>query len=278
MILRALRLKESINQFCSAYDPAKPFSFSALEWKKIGYLADLLRPFNFFTTTIGKTTSVTLPYALSIYDELFEHLQESRRVLTKKSVAQLWVKDLIGAINAAEAKLDTYYNKTYSSLGSLYGIGAILDPKSKLKSFEEDYCWLNFKTVDWAKEFERQFRSLYDTEYKEKSTNADRLSQIREVNHDPLALALSRKRFTRDIQNPYRKDDDFSLSEVDEWLAMSMFTILLFILIFILIFVLFFQSLIIDHRYLFGNRLKHSFLAYQQWLETYFVSRWPVLE
>ena len=77
MIIRTLQLKGIINQFCKGYRPIKPLSLSTIEWKKLSYLINLLRPFNFFIIIISKIISIILPYTLSIYNKLYEHLIKS---------------------------------------------------------------------------------------------------------------------------------------------------------------------------------------------------------
>jgi hypothetical protein len=220
MLIRAVRLQDTITKFCSEYFPAQPFSLIDQEWKQIKYLIDILRPFNFFTQTVSKTKGITLPYVLSIYDELFERLSESRRRLLVKVSSCTWVKPLIQGISAAENKLDDYYHKTYSNLGSIYGIGAILNPKLKLEAFDPNFCWLDPTSRDWAREFEDQFRELFRQGYKDRSSNSEHLRTVREANMDPLALVLDRNRTTRDISEHVQPGEEV-LYEVDEWLAMS---------------------------------------------------------
>ena len=223
MLVRAVRLQDAISKFCNEYRPAQCFTLSSEEWKQVKYLIDILRPFNFFTQTVGKTKGITLPYVLSIYDELFERLTESRRRLTIKALSCSWVKALINGINAAEAKLDVYYNKTYSNLGSIYGIGAILNPKLKLEAFNQKFCWLDFSARNWTFEFEDQLRALFRQGYIDKSNNSEHLRIVREANMDPLALMLDRGRTTRDIRPNITDSSEEILYEVDEWLAMSKF-------------------------------------------------------
>lgn len=228
MMIRALRLRQAIDIFCSDYTDAKIFALSDLEWKQIGYLVDIVRPFNFFTTTVGKTKSVTLPYGLAIYDELFERLMESRRRLKAKEHKYLWVTVLIEGIDAAQAKLDHYYNKTYTDLGSFYGIGAILNPNSKLTAFDPDYCWLNPNIKNWQDEFEDQFRELYRRDYSHYSSDSTHLKHLREVNMDPLALMLDRSRYKRSaVLQPVAAseggDEQGTWNEIDQWLATSKF-------------------------------------------------------
>jgi hypothetical protein len=212
MLIRAMRLRNAIDKFCEDYRIAHPFQILSVEWDQIGYLIDLLRPFNFFTTTIGKTKSITLPYALRIYDELYERLNESRRRLKAKVNRKPWVRVLLEGIDAAEAKLDQYYNKMYTDLGSIYAIGAILNPSLKSETFNPDYCWLDFNVKDWQFEFKEQFQELFQKNYRDRAGNSQRLQTLRELNMDAIALALDRDRLS---------SVDIADDEVDTWLRMS---------------------------------------------------------
>jgi hypothetical protein len=235
MIIRALRLRAAITEYTTCYHFARPFALSDMEWKKIGYLVDIVRPFNFFTTNVGRTKSITLPYTLSIYDVLFERLTESRRRLEAKVSSAPWVQELIDGINSAEVKLDKYYNKVYTDIGSLYGIGALLNPKLKLDSFNQDFCWLNFDTRDWAAEFEFQLRTLYGRQYDQyERQQTERLQALRDQNRDPLALLLDSNRLNHESLS-----QDGVLSEVDEWLSMRKYFIVIFILIEFLLIILY---------------------------------------
>ena len=159
----------------------------------------IVRPFNYYTTNVGKTKGVTLPYGLSVFDELYECLVESRRRLKAKVRQSPWIQTLIDGIDAAEAKLDIYYNKMYSDIGSFYALGAILNPMKKLNAFNPGFCWLDTTVKDWGLEFEDQFRELYRQSYIRNGSSSERLRAIREVNMDPLALMLDRSRYTQDI-------------------------------------------------------------------------------
>jgi hypothetical protein len=225
MIVRALHLRPVINRYCQEKEYATPFSLQETEWKQIEYLVDLVRPFNFLTSTVGKTKGITLPYALGIYDQLYESLFESRRRLVAKRRKYPWVEQLIKGIEAAEAKIDKYYQKSYGDLGSVYAIGAILNPKTKLDSFDPEYCWLNPAGVEWREEFEGQFREMYCRNYKDKARSVEHLQHIRDANIDPLALMLDRTRVMRDLRrqssSQLLEDAEESCLEVDEWLGMS---------------------------------------------------------
>jgi hypothetical protein len=226
MLVRAMRLREAITKYCNEHYQAKAFSLTNIEWMQIGYLIDILRPFNFFTTTVGKTKGITLPYGLGIFDELYERLTESRRRLSSKIARYSWIDILIKGIDAAETKLDQYYNKMYSDVGSIYAMGAILNPLSKLEAFNPDFCWLNFQERQWRYEYEEQFRKLYSDNYRRGTTIGQHLRALREVNKDPLALMLDRSRYSRMELSSDQIDKVDNEEEVDQWLATSKYLLL----------------------------------------------------
>jgi hypothetical protein len=197
MLIRAVNLRESIDKFCSMFTEAALFILTEVEWTKIQYLIDLVRLFNFFTSTIGKIYNVTLPYGLQIYDELFERIVESRRCLNAKVTRTPWVKLLVEGLDVVMKKLDQYYGKMYTNLGSYYAMGTLLNPNSKNTAFYEKYTWLNSDSRDWQSEFEEQFRELYRKYYQYEANNTERLCVVRERNMDPLALMLDRSRHLR---------------------------------------------------------------------------------
>jgi hypothetical protein len=154
-------------------------------------------------------------------------LTESRRRLKAKQADQPWVKVLIEGIDAAEKKLDQYYNLTYTDLGSIYGIGALLNPWSKSTSFDPEYCWLDPSRRDWAEEFDDQLRNLYSTQYAKGTGASGRLQALRDSNRDPLALMLDRSRITRDLDSDASVEDGGgdrdNFHEVNQWFALRKF-------------------------------------------------------
>ena len=154
MIIRTLRLQYIIDLYTMKYLYTRLFALSSLKQKKIEYLIDIIQLFNFFIINVGRTKSITLLYTLSIYNLLFEYLTESYHRLQSKLSSNPQVKELIDSIDCTEVKLDKYYNKVYTNIGSLYRIESILNLNLKLSSFNKDFCQLNFVEKDWATEFE----------------------------------------------------------------------------------------------------------------------------
>jgi hypothetical protein len=139
-----------------------------------------------------------------------------------------WVKLLVEGLDAVMKKLDQYYGKMYTNLGSYYTMGTLLNPNSKNTAFHEKYTWLNSDSRDWQSEFEEQFRELYRKYYQHKANNTERLRVVRERNIDPLALMLDRSQYLQasirsssdPIQGPYDNSTDDN-DKVSEWFAIS---------------------------------------------------------
>lgn len=218
MMERAVLLQETINKFTTEYTPANMFTLNSQEWKYITYLIDVTRHFGFWTANIGKATGSRLGYVLTAYDELFEGLEECCRRL--KPLRDPWIPDLLKGIDKAMQKLDKYYNKTYSATGSFYAFGAILSPRLKMTIFNPEYCWLD-PNVDWQERFEGELRELYFQHYADREVlgPVQQKSRYREVDVDPMALLLSRKRGSSSMGSIPRVEG-LDGGEIDRYLAL----------------------------------------------------------
>ncbi|KAF4630158.1 hypothetical protein G7Y89_g7976 [Cudoniella acicularis] len=121
MMIRFVKLRKAIEKLTSTDTKAKMFALSRIEWKQLEYLIDLIKPFAFFITQVSNSKNVSVHNTLTIYDEVFKRLHESRRKLTTKinKPEYEWAQPLIGAIDEAEQKLDKYYKQIYRDLGSI---------------------------------------------------------------------------------------------------------------------------------------------------------------
>jgi hypothetical protein len=119
---------------------------------------------------------------------------------------------MIGATEAAEKKINKYYQKLYTNTGSLYAFASILNPGVKLSYFDPKVCKLNFEVRNWENEFQEQFKTLYEEQYS--SVRVTRKESYREVDLDPLALVLCQSRSSnanRDLTETYVNEADLYL-------------------------------------------------------------------
>ncbi|KAJ5152417.1 hypothetical protein N7492_009697 [Penicillium capsulatum] len=110
--------------------------------RQIEYLLWITQPFFKFTTGLSKTTDATIHIVFDIYNQLFEHLENSTRQLQRKKAP--WKQLMLKALGAARDKLVDYYGKTDEIHGDLFAIGTMLTPENKLqfflgKDWDDDY-------------------------------------------------------------------------------------------------------------------------------------------
>jgi hypothetical protein len=201
MLIRAVELRSSVNEFTRSYhkQKAQRFSLSVVEWKQLEYLIDLTKPFSFFTSSIGKTKGPTIQHVYGVYDQLFNHLAHCKKLLLQKKHRHTWIQSMIDAIDASNAKLYDHFTKTYKDLGSYYGIATLLAPEHKSDLFSAGSgSWIQGDGVDimYELQLDRLFRRQYADQTMSTSLKPDSYQQVQHaLDQDPLSTLLhSRKR------------------------------------------------------------------------------------
>jgi hypothetical protein len=85
MLQRAKRLQSELDRYCRLYD-VDYMMLNSDEWRQIDYLLCLTKPFYIYTTALSKTKDVTIHNVFTLYNELFKHLEVSKRQLQRKRV------------------------------------------------------------------------------------------------------------------------------------------------------------------------------------------------
>jgi hypothetical protein len=136
------------------------FKLDQEEWRQVEYLLLLTKPFFDFTNVLSKTRDVTVHHVISIYNRLFNHLDDAESKLKRKAVP--WKKRMLHALGAAKEKLSKYYTTIDTeSYGTTYAIATILYPSKKLRYFDtadwrgEDLYWMKYYRELLQKEFTR---------------------------------------------------------------------------------------------------------------------------
>jgi hypothetical protein len=90
---------------------------------------------------MSKRHTVTLHHVITVYNDLFDHMDSVMRPLAKKKTA--WKEDLFFAVKLARQKLSKYYAHVTPTTGMLLISAHILDPFRKLRSFRKwDKEWI----------------------------------------------------------------------------------------------------------------------------------------
>lgn len=111
MLERARRLRSELDKYCRLYE-IDHMILNSDEWRQIDYLLCLTKPFYIYTTALSKTKDVTIHNVFSLYNELFKHLEVSKRQLQRKKVYNTFyfyltftlpfLTSLIGRLEAAD--------------------------------------------------------------------------------------------------------------------------------------------------------------------------------
>jgi hypothetical protein len=117
------------------YSYYRPLFTTHDEWMIVIYVMEVLRPCRYWTMWMSKWHTVTLHHVITVYNDMFDHMDGVMRVLPKKKTQ--WKEDLFFAVKVAGQKLSTYYTEVTPTTGMLLLWAHILDPFRKLRSFRK---------------------------------------------------------------------------------------------------------------------------------------------
>ena len=105
---------------------------------------------------MSKRHTVTLHNVITVYNDMFDHMDGVMRALAKKKTQ--WKEDLFFAVKCAQQKLTKYYTEVTPMTGILPITEHILDPFRKLRSFRK---W------DKGMDIHPEDETSYTTQYQE---------------------------------------------------------------------------------------------------------------
>jgi hypothetical protein len=82
-----------------------------------------------------KRHTVTLHHVITVYNDMFDHMDGVMRALAKKKTA--WKEDMFFAVKLAGQNLSKYYAEVTPTTGMLLISAHILDPFRMLRSFRK---------------------------------------------------------------------------------------------------------------------------------------------
>jgi hypothetical protein len=101
LLERANRLQEFTREWlqnpkCTKY---QPLFTTQDEWTIVKYLIEVLRPFQYWTLWMSKRRTVTSHHVITVYNDMFDHMDGMMRALAKKKTQ--WKEDLFFAVKLA---------------------------------------------------------------------------------------------------------------------------------------------------------------------------------
>jgi len=105
------------------------------EWTIVKYVMEVLRPFLYWTLWMLQRHTVTLHHVISVYNDMFNHMDGVMRAMAKKKTQ--CKEDLFFAVKLALQKLSKYYAEVTPTTDMLLISAHILDLLRKLRSFRK---------------------------------------------------------------------------------------------------------------------------------------------
>jgi len=162
MLERSVRLREFTNDWLQTYAECTPLWSTPEEWRQIEYILEVLQPIRFWTLWLSKTLGITIHRVFQVYQDIFDHLEMQISKLEQKRMQ--WKVDIREGLVKAKLKAASYYGKTESPRGLLFGIGTCLNPYCKLNLFREWDLDASGET-EYEKSYEKEFIPYYDLYY-----------------------------------------------------------------------------------------------------------------
>jgi len=105
LLERAYRLREFTHEWLQnpQYSKNRPLFTTQDEWTIVKYVMEVLRPFQYWTLWMSKRHTVTLHHIITVYNDMFDHMDGVMQALAKKKTP--WKEDLFFAVKLARQKL-----------------------------------------------------------------------------------------------------------------------------------------------------------------------------
>jgi len=131
LLERAYRVREFTRQWLQnpEYSEYRPLFKTQDEWMIVEYVMEVLRPFRYWTLWMSKRHTVTLHHVITVYNDMFNHMDGVMRAFPKKKTQ--WKEDLFFAVKLAREKLSKYYAEVTPMTGMLLISAHIVDPFRK---------------------------------------------------------------------------------------------------------------------------------------------------
>jgi len=182
------------------------------EWTIVKYGMEVLRSFWHWTLWMSKRHTVTLHHVITVYNDMFNHMDCVMRAFAKKKTQ--WKEDLFFPVKLARQKLSKYHSEVTPTTSMLHISTNILDPFTKFRSFRK---W--DKEMDMNPEDEKFYTTPYqvailkyvENEYcaKHRCVTVNKLETVPSSNLVPSATALGSYQSSFDPYDSSSDDEEY---------------------------------------------------------------------
>jgi len=139
-----------------------------------------------------KRYTVTLHHVITVYNDMFDHMDGMMRALAKKKTQ--WKEDLFFAVKLAQQKLSKYYAEVTPTTDMLLISAHILDPFQKLRLFTKWDKGMDINPEDetsYTTGYQEAFLKYVENEYcaKHRRVPVNKLESVLSSNLVPSAMA-----------------------------------------------------------------------------------------
>jgi len=182
------------------------------EWTIVKYVMEVLRPFRYWTLWMSKRHTVPLHHVISVYNDMFDHMDGVMRAFAKKKTQ--WKEDLFFAVKLARQKLSKYYAEVTPKTGMLRISAHILDPFRKLGSFTRWDQGMDINPEDetfFTTQYHEAFLNYVANEYSANHRRApvNKLETVPSSNLVPSATASGSYQSSFDPYDLSSDDEDY---------------------------------------------------------------------
>jgi len=194
LLERAYRLREFTREWLQnpTYSNYRPLFTTQDEWTIVKYVMEVLMPFRYWTLWMSKRQTVTLHHIITVYNDMFNHMDGVMQALAKKKSE--WKEDLFFAVKLARQKLSKYYAEVTPTPGMNLISAHILDPFRKLRSFRKWDKGMDINPEDetsYTTQYQEAFLKYVENEYcaKHRRVPVNKFETVQNSNFIPSATA-----------------------------------------------------------------------------------------
>jgi len=216
LLERAYRLWEFTSEWLQnpKYTDYQPLLTTQDEWTIVRYVMEVLRPFRYWTLWMSKMDTVTLHLVITVYNDMFDHMDGVMRALAKLKTPLK--ENLFFAVKLAQQKLSKYYAEVTPMRGMLLISAHILNPFQKLRSFRKWEKGMHINPEDetsYTTQYQEAFLKYVEYEYcaKHQRVPVNKHKRLPSSNLIPLAMASGSCQSCIDPYDSSSDDDEYSM-------------------------------------------------------------------
>jgi len=214
LLQRAYRLREFTREWHQnpKYAEYRPLFTTQDERTIVKYGMEVLGPFRYWNLWMSKRHSFTLHHVITVYNEMFDHMDGVMRALAKKKTP--WKEDLFFPVKLARQKLSKYYAEVTPTTGMLLISAHIADTFRKLRSFRKWDKGMDINPEDetsYPTQYHEAFLKYVENEYcaKHRRVPVNDLETVLTSKLGPSATASGSYQSSLDVYDFSSNDEEY---------------------------------------------------------------------